>query len=126
MDLHLRLVIQSSESYIKDSGGFTRNIKNIQFIPSNTILFAADMVGLHPPPLHGFGIIVLENILDKNKKQNISTADLIKTTDFFLAIVILTLMVKLNSKYPEQKQEQNVFLPMDAYTWMNLKIGFSV
>ena len=83
MDLHLRLVIQSSESYIKDSGGFTRHIKNIQFIPSNTILFAADMVGLHPPLPHGFGIIVLENILDKNKKRNISTADLIKTTDFF-------------------------------------------
>ena len=42
------------------------------------------MVGLYPSILHDSGLKALKNVLDKRKKQDISTADLIKMTGFVL------------------------------------------
>ena len=36
--------MQSSKSYVKDSGYFKRKIKDIQYIPSNAILVTEDVV----------------------------------------------------------------------------------
>ena len=44
--------MQSSRSYIKDSGDFIKKIKNISTIPKDSILVVADVLGLYPsiPP----------------------------------------------------------------------------
>ena len=84
LDFQLKPVMQSSKSYIKDSGDFIRKIKDIQYIPSNAILVTADMVGPYASILHDSGLKALKNILDKRKNQNILTADLIKMTEFVL------------------------------------------
>ena len=44
--------MQSSKSYIKDSGDFIRKIKDIYYIPSNAILVTEDVVGLHEKVFH--------------------------------------------------------------------------
>ena len=48
LDHHLKPVIQSSWSYIKDSRNFLRKIKQIGNLPENSILVAADAAGLYP------------------------------------------------------------------------------
>ena len=48
LDHHLKPVIQSSWSYIKDSRNFLRKIKQIGNLPENSILVAADVAGLYP------------------------------------------------------------------------------
>ena len=84
LDFQLKSVMQSSKSYIKDSGDFIRKIKDIPFISSNAILVTADLVGLYPSIPHDSGLKALRNILDKRKNQNILTVDLIKMTEFVL------------------------------------------
>ena len=74
--------MQSSKSFIKDSGDFLRKIKDIHYISSNAILVTADVVGLYPSIPHDSGLKALKNNLDKRRNQNISTADLIKITEF--------------------------------------------
>ena len=48
LNFHLKPVMQSSKSFIKDSGDFIRKAKFIQSILSNVIFVTADMVGLYP------------------------------------------------------------------------------
>ena len=45
LDSQLKPVMQSSQSYIKDSGDFIKKIKNIGAIPKDSILVTADVVG---------------------------------------------------------------------------------
>ena len=94
LDFHLKPVMQSSESYIKDSGDFIRKIKDTESILSNAILIKAEVVGLYPSIPHNAGIKALKNILDKRKNQNVSTADLIKMSEFILRNNFLNLMTR--------------------------------
>ena len=48
LDHHLKPVIQSSWSYIKNSGNFLRKIEEIGNLPENSILVVANVVGLYP------------------------------------------------------------------------------
>ena len=84
LDHHLKPVIQSSQSYIKDSGDFLRKIKQIGNLPENSILVTVDVVGLYPSIPHELGLKVLEEALEKRKSKQISTDDLIKLAKFVL------------------------------------------
>ena len=53
--------MQSGWSYIKNSGGFLKKIKNVGNIPENAILVTADVVGLYPNILHNAGLKALSN-----------------------------------------------------------------
>ena len=44
LDRQLKPIMQKSWSYIKDSGDFRRNIKNVTEIPEGAILVTADVV----------------------------------------------------------------------------------
>ena len=66
----MKLVIQSSWSYIKESGDFLRKIKQIKKLPENSILVTADAVGLYPSILHELGFKVLEQILEKRESKS--------------------------------------------------------
>ena len=56
LDNQLKLVMQSSRSYIKDSCDFIKKIKNISTIPKDSILVTADVVGLYPSIPHEAGL----------------------------------------------------------------------
>ena len=63
LDFHLKPVMQSSKSYIKDKRDL--KIKYNQYIPNVAILDIADVVGLCPSITHDSGLKALLNILDK-------------------------------------------------------------
>ena len=84
LDRHLKPVMQSSRSCIKDSGDFLRKIKQIGNLPENSIIATVDVIGLHPSILHEVGLKALEEALEKRDPQQISTDDLIKLVKFVL------------------------------------------
>ena len=45
LDLHLKRVMKSAASYIKDSNDFMNKVKNIE-IPNDALLVTADIIGL--------------------------------------------------------------------------------
>ena len=63
LDFHLKPVMQSSKSYIKDKRDL--KIKYNQYIPNVAILDIADVVGLCPSITHDSGLKALLNILGK-------------------------------------------------------------
>ena len=111
-------------SHIKDKGDFIRNIKHIQYIPSNIMFITADVGGLNPPIPHDSGLKVHKNILDKRRNQNISTTDLIKMTEF----VLRNNQFEFNGKVKQQKSGATIG-PKRAstYAWIcmnEFKNGF--
>ena len=76
LDHHLKPVMQSGWSYIKDSGDFLKKIKNVGNIPENAILVTADVVGLYPNIPHNAGLKVLSNMLEAREHKAVSTEDL--------------------------------------------------
>ena len=84
LDRHLKPVMQSSRSCIKDSGDFLTKIKQIGNLPENSIIVTVDVIGLHPSIPHEVGLKALEEALEKRDPQQISTDDLIKLVKFVL------------------------------------------
>ena len=82
LDHHLKPVMQSGKSYIKDSGHFLEKIKTLGCIPDNAILVTADVVGLYPSIPHQAGLISLKEALDKSLSKTMRTKDLIKMAEF--------------------------------------------
>ena len=69
LDHHLKPVMQEVESYIKATGDFLNKTKNINAIPENVILVAADMVVFYPSIPYQAGLEALREALDKRKTQ---------------------------------------------------------
>ena len=84
LDSQLKPVMQSSRSYIKDSGDFIKKIKNIGTIPKESILVTADVVGLYPSIPHDAGLKALEKALNNRTNKKVSTEDLVKMAKFVL------------------------------------------
>ena len=76
--------MQSSRSYIKDSGNFIEKIKNIGTILKYSILVTADVVGLYPSIPHEAGLKALKKALNNRTNKKVSTDDLIKMAKFVL------------------------------------------
>ena len=85
LDHHLKPVMQSGKSYIKDSGHFLEKIKTLGCLPDNAILVTADVVGLYPSIPHQAGFIALKEALDKSLSEKIPTDDLIRMAEFVLS-----------------------------------------
>ena len=47
LDRHLKVILQESRSYVKDSGVFVKTMGQIGGIPKNTILVTSDVVRLY-------------------------------------------------------------------------------
>ena len=84
LDNQLKPVMQSSWSYIKDSGDFIKKIKDINNIPKDSILVTADVVGLYPSIPHEAALEALEKALNNRTDKKVSTGDLVKMAKFVL------------------------------------------
>ena len=84
LDRQLKPVMQSSRSYIKDSGDFIKKIKNISTIPKDSILVMADVLGLYPSILHEAELKALEKALNNGTNKKVLTEDLVKMAKFVL------------------------------------------
>ena len=75
--------MQNGASYLKDSNGFKRKIKNIN-ISNDPLLATSDIVGLYPSIPHESGLSTLREALDKRTRKEIRTENLIKMAEFLL------------------------------------------
>ena len=69
LDYHLKPVMQSGRSYIKDSGDFLKKIKHLGSLPENAILVTADVVGPYPSIPHEAGLQALEEALENRNHK---------------------------------------------------------
>ena len=83
-DYHLKPVMQSGKSYIKDTGDFLSKLKNFGRIPDNSILVTADVVGLYPSIPHDAGLEALHTRLEERGEKKVPSADLVKMAEFVL------------------------------------------
>ena len=84
--LHTQLkpITQKGWSYVKDSGGSIRKIRNLTDIPESAILVTPDVVGLYPSIPHQGGLEALKKTLDETENMFISTEDIVKMAEFVL------------------------------------------
>ena len=80
----LKSVMQEVWSYIKDSGGFIKKLKNIDHIPQDAIMVTADIVRLYSSIPHDAGLEALREALDNRENKKVSTDDLTKMVEFVL------------------------------------------
>ena len=59
LDHHLKPVMKSGKSYVKDTGDFLEKIKSLDRIPEDAFLVTADVVGLYPSIPHDVGLKAL-------------------------------------------------------------------
>ena len=64
LDSELKLVMRESQSYVKDSSDFTKQLKNIDHIPLDAIKVKADVVNLCPSIPRDAGLKALRKALD--------------------------------------------------------------
>ena len=84
LDYHLKAVMQSGRSCIKDSGDFLKKIKTLGSLPENAILVTADAVGFYPSILHEARLQALEETLENKTHKQIYTDKLVKMAQFEL------------------------------------------
>ena len=72
LDYHLKSVMQRGRSYIKDSGDFLKEIKNLGSLPENVILVTADVVGLYPS-IPQAGLQALKEVLENRNHKFLLT-----------------------------------------------------
>ena len=98
LDSQLKPVMQSSRSYIRDSGNFIKKIKNISTIPKDSISISAGVVGLYPSIPHEAGLKTLEKALNNCGNKIPPTGDLVKMAKF----VFKNNYFKFNGKVKQQ------------------------
>ena len=81
LDSHLKVIIQESWSYIKDSNYFINKMKNLKSIPRDALL-TVGVVGLYTSIPHEAGLKALKETIYKRQNRNIATNDVTKMTEF--------------------------------------------
>ena len=84
LDHHPKPVMQKGKSYIRDSGDFINNTKELQSIPDGAILITSDVVALYPSIPHDAGLKAFKDALDNRESKCISTEDHINMARFVL------------------------------------------
>ena len=83
-DFHLKPLMQSGLSYIRDFGDFIDKMKRIGKVPEGFFLVTADVVGLYPSIPHKEGILALKSKLEEQTSSKIPTNDRVKLAEFVL------------------------------------------
>ena len=84
LDHHLKPIMQSAKSYIKDTSDFLRKLKGLGKVPENAILVTADVVGLYPSIPHEDDLEALYTKLEEQEDKRIATEDILQMAKFVL------------------------------------------
>ena len=82
LDFHLKPLMRSGCSHLRDSGDFIDKLKRIGKVPESSFLVTADMVGLYPSIPYKEGILALKSKLEEQTASKIPTNNLVKLADF--------------------------------------------
>ena len=78
LDYHLKPIMRSAKSYIKETGDFVNKLKELGSVPQNALLVTVDGVGLYPSIHHQDGLDSLSVKLEQREDKKIHTEDLLK------------------------------------------------
>ena len=124
LDYRLKPVMQTSQSYIKDSGDFLKKIKNLGSLPENAILVTADVVDLYPSRPHETGLQALKEELENRNHKEISTDKLLKMVQF----VLKNNFFEFNNDVFQQLSGTAIRTKfahhMGVFSWIKLKLIF--
>ena len=120
LDYHLKPVMQSGRSYIKDSGDFLKKMKNLGSLPENAILVTGDVFGLYPSIPHEAGLQALEEILENRDYKEISTDKLVKMAQFVLKNNFSNLTMMFSNRYLVQQLGQSLHHHTLIFSWIKL------
>ena len=84
LDFHLKSLMQSGWSCIRDSGDFIDKMKRVGKALEGSFLVTADVVVLYQSILHREGILALKGKLKEQTSSKIPTNDLVKLAEFVL------------------------------------------
>ena len=106
VDYHLRPIVPTINSYIKDTNDFLRKLKNIDTVPEGAILCTVDVVGLYPHIPHDEGIEAVKEALltwDSNVENGRKLGDLKNDLVEFTEIVLKNNNFEFDERHFVQK-----------------------
>ena len=65
LDYHLKPIMRSAKSYVRDASNFLKKLKELGCLPQNELLVTGDLVGLYPSIPHLGGLEALLIKLDQ-------------------------------------------------------------
>ena len=83
-DYHLKLIMCSSKSYIRDTSDFLKRLKELGNVPQNSLLITAGVDGLYPSIPRQDGLEALSIKLDEREDKIIPAEDLLEMALFVL------------------------------------------
>ena len=123
-DHSLKVVMQQSGTYIKDSGDFIKKLKEIKEVANDAIMVTADVFGLYPSIYHDVRLETIRKMLDERVNKKNGPEDLFKMADLFLKTTTLNLMVKLNNNFLGTAIGNNFMPPCACIFMEKLEIEF--
>ena len=84
LDYHLKPIMRSAKSYLRDTSDFFKKLKELGCEPQNELLGTGDLVGLYPSIPHLDRLEALSIKLDQWADKNIITENQIEMALFFL------------------------------------------
>ena len=84
VDHHLKPLVTSVPSYIKDTNDFLRKLIDIGTIPKEAILVTIDVVGLYPHIPHDEGLVAIREALNRREDQELSTDAIVNLAELVL------------------------------------------
>ena len=124
LDSHLKGIIPKSWSFIKNSNVFINKTKNLKDIPQDALLVTADFVGLYSSIPHETGLKALREALDKRKKRNIATNDVIRMAEYVLKNSYFKFNGQVKQQISGTQLVSNLHLHPLGLLWMTLKVNF--
>ena len=73
VDHHLKPLITSIPSFVKDTNDFLHKLKNMETLPESAILVSLDVVGLYPHIPHAEGLEAIRQALNEREDQEMPT-----------------------------------------------------
>ena len=73
VDHHLKPLVASIPSFVKDTNDFLHKLKDIGTLPQDAILVTIDVVGLYPHIPHNEGLDAIRNVLNGRENQETPT-----------------------------------------------------
>ena len=84
MDRHLKPLVASIPSFVKDTNDFLHKLNNIGTLPHNAILVTIDVVGLYPHIPHNEGLEAIRHALDARDNQETRTTLIVDLSELVL------------------------------------------
>ena len=120
VDFHQQPIVQSIQSYVKDTNDFINKLAQVEDVPNNAYLIVMDVKSLYTNIRNTEGIQSVTKALEDRKDENTPTRVIIK----FLSLVLYLNNFIFNNQHYKQNtgcRGANVLQRMQTYLWIGLK-----